>query len=115
MGDLRGLAACNIASIREGVSLGNEARLARVQRNERLARAAEDERPVYEGLILRVLCECGDVDCESTLTIPSGDYFELRAEHRYAIAEDCKSRVSGAATPRAPWRALAPRVRKHQI
>jgi hypothetical protein len=74
--------------------VGYETRLGRVLRNERLAREAEDERPMYAGLILRVLCECGDPDCESSLTMPSADYFELRAEQRFAIAADCKSRVA---------------------
>ena len=94
--------------------MGDEARLGRVVRNERLAREAEDERPVYEGLILRVLCECGDPDCEGSVTMPSADYFELRAEHRFAIADNCRSGALEAATPRVPWRSLAPRARKHR-
>jgi hypothetical protein len=66
-------------------------RTGRVLRNERVARAAEDEDPLDDRL-LGLLCECGELDCEATLTLPMADYFELRAEHMYAIADDCKAR-----------------------
>jgi hypothetical protein len=74
-------------------SLVHESRRAgRVLHNAALFRAAEERAASEDWILLELLCECGELDCESTLTIPYTDYFELLTKQELAIAAACPSR-----------------------
>lgn len=59
--------------------------------NDRLARTAEDGTS-SDGGTLHLLCECGEIECDRTLDIPSADFHELRTQHSFAVAAECQSR-----------------------